>query len=179
MYMRIILIAFLFAVGCTTSSQGTSTGNPLVSVQFKSYSALAASEVTEQSVSNLQMCFKRLRFKYADPLVADDNIDLILDEVNINPNGTLVSAVRVPPGTYSRIEFDLDNHCTSTRSVQITNGNGSFSTSDSITIRFDGTFVLSNSQDLNLDVQSIITALGNVNADSAIKTQAESVQGSF
>lgn len=173
-------LILLLIAGCS-SSQGTSTGNPVVAVQFKSYAAMNVQSsdplVEPLAVSNLKMCFKRLRFKPVAGLV--ENIDLILDEMNIVTSGTLVATASVPPGTYSRVEFDLDPHCVSGKSVQVTNSAGSFTTNQTITIRFDGTLVLSASQNLNLDIQSIITALNTATSDADIKIKAESVGGAF
>ncbi|WP_374075617.1 hypothetical protein [Bdellovibrio bacteriovorus] len=173
---KIFLISLLFLNACANSG-GTSTGNPLVAVQFKSFTPFHASSVETQSVSNLKMCFKRLRFKPVSGL--DDNIDLALDEVSIVDSGTLVTTVGVPAGTYSRVEFDLDTHCTSGRSVQLSNSNGSFTSTDTITIRFDGTLVLSASQNLDLNIQAIVSALDTATSNADIKIKSESVSGSF
>lgn len=174
----LLTLCLAFALSaCSNKSEGTSTGNPLVAIQFKSYTALMAADISPQAVSDLKMCFKRLRFKPISGL--DENVDLALGEVAVDPAGTLLAAVRVPAGTYTRVEFDLNPDCTSGKSIQLTNSSGSFSTHETITIRFDGTLILSASQDLDLDMQSIITALNTVTSDLEIKTKAESVGGSF
>ncbi|MBC7741623.1 MAG: hypothetical protein H7061_05475 [Bdellovibrionaceae bacterium] len=167
---------FLALVACS-GSNGTSTGNPLVTVQFKSFSALSSQSVDQMSVSNLKMCFKRLRFKPVSGI--DNNTDLFLDEVNVTTTGMLVAMVGVPVGSYSRVEFDLDTHCTSAKSIQVTNASGTFTSAQTITIRFDGLFTLSASQTLNLDIQSIISALNTAISDADVKVKAESVGGSF
>lgn len=182
--MKIIYMAqiffYAFLQGCANSN-GTSTGNPLVAVQFKSFSAFSTQSadgtVSPMTVSNLKMCFKRLRFKPVTGVV--DNIDLALDEVAISSTGQLVTTASVPAGTYSRVEFDLDPHCASAKSVQVTNSTGSFTSVDTITIRFDGNLVLTTSQNLDLNIQAIISALNNATSNADIKVKAESVGGNF
>ena len=176
--MKKIITSFLFFIATSCSnSNGTSTGNPLVAVQFKSFTAFAMGQVSTLNVSNLKMCFKRLRFKPVSGLV--DNIDLFLDEVTVVSTGTMIIAVNIPPGTYSRVEFDLDTHCASGKSVQVTNGTGSFTSIDTMTIRFDGNLVLTAAQNLDLNVQAIISALNTVTSDADIKVKAESVGGTY
>ncbi len=177
-YISIFIILILGGVGCAPSSQGTSTGNPLVAVRFQSFTAFGSSKLTAMSVSSLKMCFKRLRFKYLDGAVGQ-NVDISLDELTVLSSGTLITSLYVPAATYSRVEFDLDNHCASGKSIQVTNSNGSFSTNQTTTIRFDGTLVLTGSQNLDLNLQAIVTALNSVASDSDIRTQAESVGGGF
>ncbi len=172
----LIAITHLILSACTNNN-GTSTGNPLVAVQFKTFSPMVAQDISAMAVSNLKMCFKRLRFKPITGL--DDNIDLVLDEVTVLSTGMLVTTARVPAGTYSRVEFDLDTHCTSGKSVQVTNSTGTFMSIDTITIRFDGNLVLSGSQNLDLNIQAIISALNNTTSDADIKTKAESIGGNF
>lgn len=175
------LFFYAFLQGCANSN-GTSTGNPLVAVQFKSFSAFSAqnadSTVSPMTVSDLKMCFKRLRFKPTSGVV--ENIDLQLDEVAIVSIGQLVTTASVPAGTYSRVEFDLDPHCLSAKSVQVTNStNGTFSSNESITIRFDGNLVLTASQNLDLNIQAIISALNTVTSNADIKIKAETAGGTF
>ena len=176
--MKKIIISFLLliAMGCANSN-GTSTGNPVVAVQFKSFTALAMSQVGTLNVTNLKMCFKRLRFKPVSGLV--DNIDLLLDEVTVVSSGTMITAVNVPPGTYSRVEFDLDTHCASGKSVQVTTGTSTYTSIDTMTIRFDGNLVLTGSQNLDLNIQLIVNALKNVASNADIKVKAESVSGAY
>ena len=172
----LIAVTIIFLSACANNN-GTSTGNPLVAVQFKSYTPMTVQDIGAMSVSNLKMCFKRLRFKPVSGLA--ENIDLALDEVAVTNAGVLVTTASIPAGTYSRVEFDLDPHCASGKSVQVTNSNGTFTTNQTMTIRFDGNLVLSASQNLDLNIQAIVSALNNVNSDANIIVQAQSVSGSF
>jgi hypothetical protein len=190
--MRIFLgaIISLLILGCSGGGEGTSTGNPLVSLKFDAFNAAFAfsktSDVTPLTVSSLSMCFKRLRFKLEneasnpDPEQDEDNIDFYLGDVTISSLGTTLDGVRLPLGTYKRIEFDLSDDCPSHKSVQVTNSSGTFSSTSSMTIRFEGTFVNSGTDaDLALEIQQIVSALNTVTNSSQIKAKAEGVDGSF
>jgi hypothetical protein len=191
--MRSFFIALisLFALGCAQSG-GTSTGNPLVDLKFDAFNAslamkkATATDIGALSVSSLKFCFKRLRFKQSgdstnpDPTQDSDNQDFYLGEVTISSLGTNLSGVTLPAGTYERIEFDLEDSCPSGHSVELTNGNGTFTTSDSITIRFDGSFTQTGADTtLGMDIQAIVSALNTVSNSSQIKNKAEGVDGSF
>ena len=66
-----------------------------------------------------------------------------------------------------------------TPSVSIDNGNGTFTTNDSITIRFEGEFTAS-SGDLELFIQNIVNQVKNYQlSDGSIKDQLEAVSGTF
>jgi hypothetical protein len=191
--MRIFVAVLLtFIMTACASSDGTSTGNPLVSLKFDSFNSSLAfktaadADVDVMAVSSLKMCFKRLRFKLAgeatnpDPEQDEDNIDFYLGEVAISDLGTTLKSVALPVGTYKRIEFDLDDDCSSGNSMSLTNSHGSFETSDRITIKFNGTFVHDGSEaDLGMNIQAIVTALKDVQSDNDIEDEAESVDGSF
>lgn len=181
-----ITLAFLSACA---PSDGTSTGNPLVSLKIDSFNsalsqktAATAAAVDTLAMSSLKFCFKRLRFKQLGDSSGSSsgNQDFYLGEVSISNLGTELAGVTLPAGTYTRLEFDLDPSCPSGKSVQLTNSHGSFSTDQTITIRFDGTFVHSSSDEiLNLNIQQIVSSLNSVTSDSSIRTQAEGASGSF
>lgn len=186
MRFRIFLTAgatFLVMAGFNNcSSQGTSTGNPLVEVRINAYdpAAKVTSKISTQSLSSLKMCFKRLRFKMDSSSSEEDNVDLNLGEVTMDPNGTLITAITVPEGEYKRVEFDLDDNCSSGHAIQVTNNNGTFSTTDHTTIRFDGNFTASESStQLELNMQAIVSALNTVTSNSQVRSKAESAAGDF
>jgi hypothetical protein len=137
------------------------------------------------AVSDFKFCFKRLRFK-KDPLDAtevDDNIDLQLGNIQISNSGTLLGTVNVPAGTYTRIEFDLEPSCDDVvvNSVGLTNGNGTFNSTSTIKIKFEGTFIVDGVETLELGVQNIMTAanafdgLGGI----SLKDALEAVSGNL
>lgn len=177
--MKLLVLVFMILfIGCS-SGDNTTIGNPLVSLNVAPYATPQAfSKVTPFAVSALQLCVKRLRFKVDDeditnPIPEDDedNVDVSLGLVNINPSGLFLTEVEVPPGQYSRIEFDLEPDCAVglSPSVILDNDNDlgtPFESQDDITIRFNGLINLSTSTRINLNIQSMIDALSAVtNAD--------------
>ncbi len=143
------------------------------------------------ALSNGKLCFKRLRFKTegettsSNPATDSDNIDFSPGEVSITATGTTLGEVTIPAGTYKRIEFDLEKDCpgsTSGNAVSLTNSNGSFSSQDGVTIKFEGTFEAAESgQKLTLGVQAIIDALNAVTTVAEVKSRLEaaSVKGTM
>lgn len=181
------VIAFLslataasFPGGC-----GTTTGNPQVKIQFASYTAASWFELVpsaQAAVSSLTMCFKRLRFKTDsnDTSTTSGNVDITPGEITISSTGTDLVTVSVPSETYRRVEFDLNSDCASGKSVQLTNGSGAFSTSDGMTIKFEGTFEAEDSEEtLVLGLQAIVGQLDTVTASSQIRDKAEAASGGF
>ncbi len=194
MRLQLIVGIILAVTGCNTTSDGTSTGNP-VTINISSYSSTlsqgsgssklqALSGVGTQAVSDLRFCFKRLRFKplgsttASDPSTDSDNVDLLLGEVRISDLGTSLGQVNIPSGTYSRVEFDLEDSC-SGFSARVINSSGTFQTSDRITIKFQGTLVVSGGVTLDLNIQSIVSALNTVTNSNQVRSKAEGASGSF
>ena len=181
--MRIFLLtlASLMFLGCAKDS-GTSTGNPLVALKFDSFTstlALKTGDVGTQAVSSLKLCFKRLRFRMVTT-TAEDELDFYLGDVTISNLGTDLGSINLPVGTYDRVEFDLDDDCPSGKSIQLTNTSGSFSTTDRISIRFEGTFTHDGSDDvLGMSIQQIVDSLNTVTNNSQLKSKAEAASGTF
>lgn len=190
--MKILNLCFLILFSISLSScgggGGTTTGNP-VTVNMedkqpfawlkKSLDALISP--ARAATSNIKFCFKRLRFK-PDSVTNGSNFDLFLGQVDIDPSGTNLLTVSVPSGVYQRIEFDLDKECDGVLnkpSVSFTNNNGSFSTLDHTTIKFDGNFVVDGSETITLNIDALIDNLELVNGDTQIKTALESATGDF
>jgi hypothetical protein len=133
------------------------------------------------AVSGTKFCFKRLRFK-PDSSTAGSNIDLTLGQVDIDPSGTSLLTVSIPEGTYRRVEFDLEKECDGVSgkpSVSFSNDIGSFSTQETMTIVFDGTYVASSSGTLTLDIDALLDALDIVTNSNQIKTSLENAPGDF
>lgn len=183
--LLIFLILFSFS-GCGPG--GTGTGNP-VTVRMidnqpfawlkKSFDTVLPS--ANAAVGNVKFCFKRLRFK-PDSSTNGSNFDLAIGEVDIDPNGTNLLTLKVPSGTYQRIEFDLENECdgiTGKPSVSFINNNGSFSTTDRMTIKFEGIFVVDGTETLDLNIDALLDNLELVNNNNQIKINLESATGDF
>lgn len=171
----------------------TTTGNPVddqqVSLKMEDSQPFAfldkASDYlipsARAAVSNTKFCFKRLRIKPDSSSTVGD-IELSLGQVDIDPAGTSLITVRVAEGTYRRVEFDLDKECDGVPgkpSVLFTNGNGTFSTLDTMTIRFDGAYTVSATGTLTLDIDALLDALDLVTANNQIKTSLENAPGDF
>lgn len=190
--MKILFILFTILLSLNACGP-TTTGNPVdqkpVALRMEDSQPFAfmwkASELiipsAKAAVSNTKFCFKRLRIKpESNSLVSD--IELALGQVDINPAGTSLLTVTVPVGTYRRIEFDLDKECDGVAgkpSVMFTNGNGTFSTLDTMTIRFDGAYTVSATGTLTLDIDALLDALDLVTANNQIKTSLENAPGDF
>ena len=186
MILRIFLIIVLiFNLGCSRNS--TETGNPgveLVLTDFSTTSMQKSGTVSSRSVASVRLCFKRLRFKISDEdtnvnvEVDEDNIDLELGQVDLDPDGGVLTTVSVPPGIYSRIEFDLDSDCMNqgTPSVIVDNDNDGgtpFETDDNMTIKFEGQVSVSVDTRLELAIGNIINALDAVTSADQIKDALE------
>ncbi len=185
-----IIISLLLTVNACGP---TTTGNPVkkqsVALRMEDTQPFAylwkASELVIPSahaaVSNTKFCFKRLRIKLESSSAVSD-IELSLGQVDIDPSGTSLLTVQVPEGTYRRVEFDLEKECDGVAakpSVTFTNGNGTFSTQDTMTIRFDGSYTVSAAGTLTLDIDPLFDALDLVTADNQIKTSLENAPGDF
>jgi len=186
--IAILILSFAFLTGC---GPGTTTGNPAAPVQVrmedkqpfawikKGFDALVPP--AHAVVGNVKFCLKRLRFK-PNSTTAGSDFDLVLGEVVINPAGTNLVTVSVPPGTYSRIEFDLDKECDGVAakpSVSFTNGSGSYSTLEHTTIKFDGSYVVSSAGVLTLNIDPLLDALDLITNSTQIKTALETALGDF
>lgn len=177
------------AMSCAQQAgeSGTTTGDPYVDVNFEPYSPSIASRIRQliikdayAGVNSLTFCFKRIRFKASDSDVGND-IELDLGEVLIKEEGTFLGQVQLSSGTYKRIEFDLEKDCDGTTkpSISLLNDNGSFSSDDRVTIKFEGDFNPSE-QDLNMFIQSFINVLKNYTlADGSLKDVLEEVSGTY
>lgn len=175
---------------------GTTVGNPVVTIGIDSYSPSAGGRElfpfsflipsAYASIGEVKLCFKRIRFKPDEKSTSEDvdadldNLDFQIGEVTLSPGGTKLGSLVVPSGDYRRIEFDFKRDCSSGYSVQVTNGNGSFKTNETISVRFKGNFVVdSTDREITLKIQSILQQLENVTSDSEIKKKAEGAEGSF
>ena len=183
------LLALLLCLG-SGCEKNQDQEDALVAVQYAGYTTARFKlwdllmPRAHASVSGLQFCFKRLRFKMADeatvdPALAEDNIDFSIGEVTIDPAGTSLGAIVLPVGTYRRVEFDLENDCASGYSVQLVNSNGSFNSTDRITIKWNGNLVIQEDTVVSLNVQTILDQLNSYNGAGSLKDAAEAITGSL
>lgn len=187
-FFKTILIGVVLSLalmGC--SPQNTKLHN--IGLQFSSYNAARNNFLrlflpeANAAVSNLKFCFKRLRFKTLneptniDPAADSDNIDFNLGEVDIAAGATTLGTITLPEGDYVRVEFDLENSCASGKSIQLTNTHGSFTSTERITIKFEGNFTANIDGTLTLGVQQILDQLNNYNGTGTLKVSAEAASG--
>lgn len=189
---KVILTSVLMISNFMGCAKAPADGSLTVGLQMGTYTTARISnpmwkllgiQEASAAVSSLKMCFKRLRIKAddvdtADPLTDSGNLDFPIGEVTIGTTGASLGAIKLAPGNYRRIEFDLDSTCTSGKSIQLTNGNGTFSTNQRITIKFTGNFTASADGVLTLGVQNILTALNSYNGTD-LKVAAEGISGSL
>ncbi|MBC7690262.1 MAG: hypothetical protein H7222_00705 [Methylotenera sp.] len=144
-------------------------------------------------VSKVTLCFKRLRFKAvegaetneSEKAGSSDNVDFSPGEITLSSTGdTSIGSVKVPAGSYRRIEFDLEKNCPGAatgNSVQIWSSSNStatpdFVTQERVTVKFFGTFSAgADGQIVNLGVANILSALTQVATGSDIKLKLEDV----
>lgn len=186
---KIIILIFISLTLISCGEGGTTTGNPIkVQMSFNSYNNSFARVISNlfikqahADLTELRLCFKRVRFKTTSSSSAGD-IELELGEVSINQEGTDLGEVEISDTTYRRIEFDIDKNCddTSKPSIQIMNDNGTFTSDDHITIKFEGEFKPSDDGDLDMYVQNIVDSVKNYQlSDGELKEVLEEVSGSF
>jgi hypothetical protein len=187
----LLTVATMMALDLTGCAKSPSSSPLSMQLQFGSYTTAQHRslfwklfEIPEANaaVTSLQMCFKRLRFKAVDenttdPATNSGNVDFQIGEITISAAGASLGTVQVPAGTYRRIEFDLDPSCASGKSLQVINANGSFSTTQSITIKFSGSFDANADGTLTLGVQTILNQLNSYNAPADLKVTAEAISG--
>jgi hypothetical protein len=187
-----IFLACVAIAASQASCGGTTTGNPVVTLKAAPYGAMASSWFSlitpaYAAVSELTLCFKRLRFKsdydgVSNGDTADsENFDFDLGEVTLSPSGSTLGSVAVPAGTYRRIEIELDDHCASGLSVQYNNGSAR-QTNDRINIKFEGVFEAKGDElSLSLEFDPIIATLDPITDEAQIKAALEdlSCKGTF
>lgn len=178
-------------VGCEAEKETDSSEQYTIGIEYGSYTTARfflwdlILPQANASVSELSMCFKRLRFKKAeeedslDPTLDDDNIDFNLGQVSVSSAGTYLGDIVLPAGEYTRLEFDLESDCAGGYSLMVTNNNGTFSTTDRITIKFEGLFTADSDGTLTLAVQDILNALNSFNGSERLKDAAEAISGNL
>jgi hypothetical protein len=186
-----LILLMLTSSGCFLFGDddgGTTTGNPAtIDVNLAAYDNSFVSFIrkliiddAQASISNLQFCFKRIRFKTTSNGI-EYNYNYNIGQIEIQSSGTSLNDVTIQKGTYTRVEFDLEKNCDGTTkpSVYLANGNGNFQTDDRITIKFDGSFTIDQTS-LSLFVTNFTNALKTFNqTNDDIKPTLEALSGSF
>ena len=187
-----LILVFLITISLTScGGNGKSTvGKKKVGLSIGSYTVVKVSPLdllfpsAYAAISELKVCFKRLRFKKdleatVDPLV-EDNVDLNLGEVTLTGLGLDLGQVEIEAGLYKRIEFDLEKDCVdgvTSNSVSIMNDYGTYGSQSRITIKFEGSFDLTENTSLQLGIQNIVDAVNAYDGVGTIKDTLEGVSG--
>jgi hypothetical protein len=187
--MKVLISMILLAtlVGCNSDKDDsvTSGGKSYpVRLSMGSYTTASLSNLlipnAYAAVSDLRVCFKRLRFKTSTddsiPDAQEDNIDFNLGEVALSNSGTLLGTVTVPAGTYYRVEFDLEPTCAG-KSLNLSNDFGVYSSAENIKIKFDWVFIVDGSTTLELGVQNILSEANAYNGVESLRDAFERVSG--
>lgn len=189
-----VLMMSLIFIACEapkSSNLSSSSKKHPVSMSLSSYTVAKFNAIdllfpkAYAAISDLRFCFKRLRFKRDLPdgvESTDDNIDIELGETSISASGIDLGTVSVPADTYKRIEFDLENDCvagSTLNSVSLVNDFGTHNTTDRITIKFEGTFVVDGAESVVLDVQNIMDAANSYDGTGTLKDALEAVSGNL
>lgn len=156
------------------STSGTTTGNPMTTLKLSAFSVSGYGSGELQAT----LCIKRLRFKRDG--FFEDNIDFNVGQITLSEIGKSLPAVGLPPGTYKRIEIELDDKCGQNYSVSLINKQGSFQTRDRTSMKFFGNFNhTQTNQQITLFTQSIMQGLSTVNVDEEVRDILENVSGSL
>jgi excisionase family DNA binding protein len=109
------------------------------------------------------------------------DVSFTAQELSIQSSGnTLLGTIQAPIQGYERVELDVSPLCATSKSIRLTNASGSFGTTDSTTLRFQGQFEVSTStQSVELSLQPIIDQLAGVASDPQIKQVVESTSGTI
>jgi hypothetical protein len=184
----VISILLLLSLASCQNQDDSPVSGPTypVSIRMGSYSTAKIMNFiipnAYAGVSELKVCFKRLRFKTSTddslPDLEEDNIDFNLGEVTLSSSGTLLGSVNVPVGTYYRVEFDLEPACAG-KSLNLSNDFGVYSSTDTMKIKFDGVFIVNGAETLELGVQDILNAANSYNGVGRIKDAMEAASGTL
>lgn len=170
---------------CSLPSRSVASG-PFFQLKFK-FSNLSMNQISD--IRSLTFCFAQIKFipyvdlNNPDPNAVTQKFDFNIDDVEYDANGTSLTYVSLPAGKYQTIQLILGNQCSSARSLQLTNSNGIFSTTNAITMTLDGAPTYLDINDsttqVTLNVDNIVLALRNVTANTQIQTTVESNHGTF
>ncbi len=180
-------------LGGAGGSQGTSTGNPSLHLSFAAYGSaamgasmnkpVAATVTTTDNLQNITviMCIGNVKFRtIVDSSSNTDiqNVPFAARQVSLSPLGTDLDFISLPPSEYRQVEMSLNGSKCGGSSVVVSNLNGQFSSSENISMKFNGSKNVDfNSQEISLKIQAIVEALMTVTSDGEIRGKIETAIG--
>jgi hypothetical protein len=164
-------VLLLLIWGCA-GTKGANPGQPAPTVLITIEAGPIAS-----AISQLQICPSEVKLTAA-PGGTDVVAPLEMTERSLG-SGSTIASVSIPQQSYDGIELRLSQACASSRSMRITNTNGTFQSTETIVLAFNGTFTATHEQSIRLDIVPLTNQLASVSSDTQIKTTAEAAIGTL
>jgi hypothetical protein len=173
------LSAVFFFNNCSRSEfeqlKSTTLGNPMTEYSIHSFSQLQ--DANGQTIQgSFAICIRSVTLRSVAQTVVVDYPSA--NEIPVPETGVDLQSLSFPEGNFTEISLNLESRCGTGRSLRVTNGNGAFTTQDSIAVRFLGTFDGSTSK-IGLYIQSLVTNLYQATQDSDVAPLATAVTNSF
>ncbi|HEX4922990.1 MAG TPA: hypothetical protein VFV50_02855, partial [Bdellovibrionales bacterium] len=173
--MSRLVLAFLLAVlssACTKNEGGTTTGTPLLELNFSAYSS-------SPSFGSLALCVSELHLRPAGLTGFSVVYSLTPTEVTVSKTGIRFKDLTIATGTFSEAKLKLSASCASGQSAQVSNLNGNYAITDELELRFAGLLTVSSaSRKLVFDVQDLVLALEPVASAAALAGLIQQFHGS-
>jgi len=163
--MRLLSFLLIYLILNSCGSSGGTEPSAIATVKLSQYN--------NTDITNLEICPHRIRFKTSedDADNDEDNTDLAslsIGAITLTSAGKVIADVSVKEATYSSVEIDLNTSCTSGKSLIFTNDNGTYSSTEKITLRYTGELKINGSFTLSLDPQKQIDILSGWSDGSEI-----------
>lgn len=167
-----LFAAIAFLNGC--GGQGARSSDPAVTVFTQPYSSAFT------GVQSLSICLESITFQETASETDDGIMEIRPRKTQaLETQGTDLTTIQVPSGTYKRIELILDNVCGTGESLSLQNLSGSFSSSDQLILRFEGELTLEADTDLGLDLDIFLNELGSITSNPQIRTRLDAQIATF
>ncbi len=167
-----ILPLLLLSVSCS----GTIGGNPGGKSSRILIEVGPASMIT---LSHLSICPTQVRMIAASG-GTDQTAALAPSEISVLQSKT-VASITVLTQEYQGAELTLSAGCSTGRSLQVTNGNGTYQTTDATVLSFTGSFTPSgvDGEPVRMDIAPAATQLASVSSGAQLKDAAQAASGAI
>jgi N-acetylneuraminic acid mutarotase len=169
----ILLVAYNnCAAPVSLGGGGTTVGTPMVEFKFAPFTQPASQQVG--------VCINEIVLTLEDGQQSHVSVPIDATDRTLDAAGTKLKTHAIPAGVYSDIAVTLSANCLSGKSLQLSNLQGNFETSNQVTLHFSGRSLLTEDYTLvALDVQNLINSLNTVNNNTALVTTAENAAGDW